>query len=161
MRKVQLLLLTMVFLDGIVAFIAQKFGLDKTQVQSAISEYQSQNKPHLTPRPTMSPDQIQNREKSRLDQLVKGGKITSDQEQAILNELAALSSKYNLGSSSGQTPDQRRSQMQAMQNDLKTWAQSQGINYAYVMPFGMGRRPGGFGGPQRGWGPHISPTPTP
>jgi hypothetical protein len=51
------------------------------------------------------------------------------------------------------TPEERRSQMQAMQDELKSWAQSQGIDSSYVMSFGgMGRGPGGPGGFRGGWG---------
>jgi len=104
-------------------------------------------------------------EKTRLDKLVSSGKITADQETAIINELAALNTKYNLSSLTGA---QRKTQMQAMQAELKTWAASQSpsINLAYLMPFG-----GGFGGPRGGMGgrgfhgqwtkPTVTPTPTP
>lgn len=137
------------FFDGIVTLIAQKFGLDRTQVQSAVNEYISQNSPNITPRPTMSADEMRNREKSRLDQLVKDGKITSDKEKAILDELASLRSKYSVDSMKDKTPEERKTQMQTMQDELKSWAQSQGIDASYVMPLGgMGRGPGRF---PRGW----------
>jgi hypothetical protein len=140
------------FFQGLVTFIEQKFGLNDAQVQAAVSQYKSQVKANITPRPTQTPAQMQAMEKTRLDKLVSSGKITGDQETAILNELATLNTKYNL---SGLTGTQRKTQTQAMQAELKTWAASQNINLTYVMPFG------GMGGPRRGMGGWNKPTATP
>ena len=150
------------FFSGMVQFIAQKFGLDKTQVQSAINDYHTQNKANITPRPTPSAQDLQTRDKTRLDKLVSAGKITTAQEQAILDELTSLRSKYKFDKSL--TANQRKSQMQAMQADLKSWATSQGINPSYILMFGMGG-PGGRGMRRTDgiWGlrPSATPTPTP
>lgn len=151
------------FFQGIIDFIAQKFGLDKTQVQSAVNDYRSQQKAN-TPRPTMSPEDVAAREKTRLDQLVKDGKITSSQETAILSELATLRVKYNPDSMRNLSPQDRRTKMQQMRDEIINWAKSQGIDSSYVMSFGpMGGM--GFGkGMRRGfgdWHQEITPTPTP
>jgi hypothetical protein len=148
------------FFQGLITFIEQKFGLNKDQVTSAVNEYKSQVKTGITPRPTQTPAQMQAMEKTRLDKLVSSGKITADQETAILNELAALKTKYNLNSLTG---TQRRTQMQAMQAELKTWAKSQNINFTYVIPFGgMGGPRGGMGGRDfRGQWTKSAATPTP
>jgi hypothetical protein len=144
------------FFQGLIQFIEQRFGLNQTQVQSAINDYKAQAKPSGSPRPTLNPEQIQAREKTRLDKLVTAGKITGEQETAILNELTALNTKYNLD---GLTGAQRKTQIQAMQTELKTWAQTNNINIGYVMPIfgGMNGR-GRFHGQ---WGLNPSPTPTP
>jgi polyhydroxyalkanoate synthesis regulator phasin len=136
--------------SGLVTFISQKFGLDKTQVQSALNDYHSQHK--QTMQSTM-----QNREKTRLDNLVKQGKITADQETAILAELAVLQSKYPVAPN--QTKQQRQQNLQNMQNDWKTWAQSQSpaIDPSILM---MGQKMGGFQGHRGGkWG-NVTPAPT-
>ncbi|MGA2967695.1 MAG: hypothetical protein ABSD69_00790 [Candidatus Levyibacteriota bacterium] len=154
------------FFQGLIQFIEQKFGLSQPQVQSAVNQYKSQVKATIRPRPTLTPAQIQAQEQTRLDKLVSSGKITSAQESAILAELSALNSQYPLA---GLTGTQRRTQMQAMQATLKAWAQSQGININYVMPFaGMGgpggpRGTNGMGGFRGRFGPRpsITPTPTP
>jgi hypothetical protein len=91
--------------------------------------------------------------------LVVQGKITGDQENLIIAELAALSTKYKFDSSL--TPDQRKSQMTTMQNELKQWAQDNKIDPQYVLSFGRGR---GFGegkiqGGMRGRGPRPTITP--
>ncbi len=121
------------FFQGLISFIEQKFGLSQAQVQSAIADYKNQVKPSITPRPTLTQTQILAQEKTKLDKLVSSGKLTSDQETAILNELSALWTKYNLN---GLTGAQRRTQVLAFQNELRTWANSQNINLGYIMPFG-------------------------
>lgn len=151
------------FFQGLITFLEQKFGLSQSQVQSAVSQYKSQVKATITPRPTLSQDQILAQEKTRLDKLVSSGKITGDQETAILGELSTLWTNNNLGSQS-LTAAQRKTAMQTMQSELKTWAQSENINLAYVMPFGgmEGPRGNGQGGFRGHWGkPTVTPTPTP
>jgi hypothetical protein len=150
------------FFQGLITFIEQRFGLNKDQVTAAVNDYKNQVKATITPRPTLTPDQIQTKEKDRLDKLVAAGKITVAQETAIINEFAALRTKYNL---SGLTGDQRKTQMQAMQVELKTWATTNGINIGYLMPMfgGIGRgREIGEGGEFHGiFGPKLTVTPTP
>lgn len=150
------------FIQGLIDFFAQKFGLEKTQVQSAVNEYRAQRKATITPRPTLTPDQITQREKTRLDKFVSDGKITSSQEQAILNELAILQAKYSSDSLKNLTPDQRRTKLQQMHDEIVAWAKSQGIDSSYVLPLGFRGRMG-FGRGMKGtfgnW--HNQPTPTP
>ncbi len=149
------------FFQELVQFISQKFGLDQTQVQTAVTEFQQQKRATITPRPTLTPQQISDRDKTRLDQLVSSGKITSDQETAIINELAALRAKYNFRSSANLTPAQRKTQMTTMHDEIVAWAKSQGIDSSYVMGgFGAGGRGPGMGGRGR-WKGTITPTPTP
>jgi len=151
------------FFQGLIQFIEQRFGLDKTQMQSAVQQYQSQRSATITPRPTQTQQQMEDREKSRLDKLVSSGKITSAQETAILSELSSEQSKYNLSSLQSETPQQRKSTMQSMQSDLKSWAQANNINPMYVMPFGgMRRGHGMMHGAHGHWShPSGAPTPTP
>jgi hypothetical protein len=156
------------FFQELVQFFSQKFGLDKTQVQSALTDFKNQQKANITPRPTFSPQQMTDREKTRLDQLVKDGKITTDQETAIINKLASLRTKYNLGSQNTLTADQRKTQTTNMRDEIVAWAKSQGIDSSYVMGgFGTGGRgPGGGDNDMRGRGnwdgqkENMSGTPT-
>ena len=92
----------------------------------------------------------QDREKKRLDDLVSQGKITSEQETAIINELKSLKDKYKLGQNTQETLEQRKADMESFQKDLKAWADSQKIDIKLIEPFGgpmMGRGMGhkGFG----------------
>lgn len=135
--------------SGLVQAIAQKFNLDQTQVQGVFDQFRSTQKANMT-------QKMQQMEDQRLTNLVTQGKITNDQKTAIETELAALKAKYlaNLGSL---TPDQRKQAMQNYQNDLKSWASSQGIDQSLLAPkfdLGMGRR--GFG---KGWH-NMSPKPS-
>ena len=141
------------FFTGLIQFIAQKFGLDQNQVQSAVNDYKNQQKANMQ-------QNMQNREKSRLDSLVSQGKITNDQETAILSELQILHNKYNSANLKNLTPTQRQQQFQQLQSGLKSWAQSQGIDPSYVMPFGrrMGMSRHGFGKWRHN--PSITLTPT-
>ena len=148
------------FFSGLVNFIAQKFGLDKTQVQTAITDYKTQHKASITPKPTLTQDQITTIEKTRYDKLVTSGKITAAQETAILSELTLLRSKYTFNKN--QTPDVRKVQMQAMQEDIKTFATAQGIDPSLLRFGGSGiMRERGFRGKGGPWNITITPTPTP
>lgn len=141
------------FFQEFIQFISQKFGLDKTQVQNAVTDFQNQKRASMAPRPTLSPDQIAAREKIRLDQYVKEGKITVDQEKAIIDELQVIRSKYRLDNLRNITPDQRHTQMQAMRDELINWAKTNGIDSSYILPGMMGRGMGmGMEMKGRGWG---------
>lgn len=139
--------------SGLVQMIAQKFGLDQNQVQSAVNQYQQQQRQNMQ-------QNLQQRQEDRLNKLVQDGKINADQKQAILNELAALKSKYNPANFKNMTADQRKQQFQAQQAEIKAWAQSQNIDLSYIMSgFGMGGMKGFRGG---NWlEPKPSPSPTP
>ena len=95
-------------------------------------------------------------------QLVKDGKITSDQETAIINELSALRVKYNFESLKNLTLEERKTQMETMRNEIVSWSQSQGIDSSYVSTgFCFGNR--GMFGTGKGFGGRfgkIIPTPT-
>lgn len=133
--------------SGLAQALATKFNLKETDVQSALTAYMQQQKGNWQ-------QNMQQRQKQRLDTLVSQGKITSGQETAILNELTTLQKQYSPSSFQGMTQTQRQQAMQNEKNAITTWANSQGINPTYVMPFGMGHR----GGWHKLTG---SPTPTP
>ena len=155
------------FFSGLIQFISQKFGLDQTQVKTAVQSYKQQQKAN---RPTPSASQsaamqqkMQDMQKKRLDTLVTQGKITSDQETAIITELNALHTKYL--TTSGQTRQQMQTNMKNMQTDWQTWAKANNIDPTLINPgpgFGGRGGPGGWGGPGRhGFGKWNKTTPTP
>lgn len=112
-------------MSGLAQAIAQKFNLDPNQAQSTITGYRQQNRQ----------DRLQN----QLNQLVTQGKITQTREQAIINEINSLKTKYNLGSPGTITPQERKQAFQNAHSEFNTWAQSQGIS----LPV-FGRGPGRF-----------------
>lgn len=118
------------FFTGLIEYISQKFGLDKSQVKTAIKDYRQQRK--------ANPEEWQNAEKKRLNNLVRQGKITTDQEKAILAELVLLRSKYIIDPS--RTPKQRKTEMQNLRLELTTWAKAQGIDLKYILPLFGGRK---------------------
>lgn len=131
---------------GLVQTIAKKFNLDQVQVQNVVNQYRVQT------RQGRSKDLTKSRE-DRLAQMVKDGKITESQKQAIIAELAAVKAKHN-PESKDLTPAERKAQMEDEQVEIKAWAQSQGIDLKLIMPqAGMGFR----GGKHQ---TRPSPTPT-
>lgn len=141
-------------LSKLVQMIAQKFGLDQNQVQSLVDQFQQEQKQNRV-------QKMKNKEKSRLDQLIQQEKITSIQEQAIIDELAALKSKYNTNNLKSMTLEERKAQFQAMQNELNSWTKSQGIDPTLIMPgFGKGGFKRGRGMFEHGKWPTPTPTPS-
>ena len=99
---------------------------------------------------------MEQRQNDRWTQLVTQGKITELQKQAIINELAALRTKYDPVKMKDLSPTDRKTQMDNEQNELKTWAQAQGIDLSLIRP---GRGMMGFRGGKH-WNNQPSPTPT-
>lgn len=142
------------FFTGLVQFIAQKFGLDKTQVQSAVNDYHAQHKQQVQ-------QKLQANEKNHLDSLVSQGKITSSQEQQILDEQQKLQSEYNPANFKNLTPDQRRQQFEKEQAEIQAWSKETGIDAKYLRPgfmhFGRMRM---FNKWNNNNSPKITPTPS-
>lgn len=123
-------------LSGLVQMIAQKFGLDQNQLQAVVDQYQNQKKQQRQ-------QTMQQRLKSRLDQAVSQGKLTSQKEQALLDKLASLRSNFNPSSLKSMTPAQRKQFFQNQQSELKSWAQSQGIDLSQLnLKIGWGMKKG-------------------
>lgn len=131
--------------------IAQKFNLNQSQVQAVVDQFQKQRK-------TQIQQKIQQRENTRLDQLVSQGKITGQQKQAILDEQAKLKSEYNPQSFKGITAAQRRQQIQKEQAEIQAWAKTQGISASYLRTGFMGSFHHGSWMKRL---PSTTPTPTP
>ena len=98
--------------SGLAAAIAQKFNLNQSDVQSIITSYRKTANENFT--------------KNRLDALVSSGKITSTQETAIINELAALKTKY-MNSGKGNFKN--------MLIEFKSWLTSQNIDPSILPMF--------------------------
>jgi hypothetical protein len=143
------------FFDGLVKFIADEFHLDQNQVKTAVNTYKSQQQ-------AQHQQNLGDREKTRLDQLVKDGKITQDQENAILDEEKTLQSKYNPQAMKGLSAADRKAKFDAMNTDIQTWAKDHNIDPKYLMPnFGIGMKMGVRRANWRMNKPTTTITPTP
>jgi len=129
----------------LVQMIAQKFNLDQSQVQSVFDQFRQQQQSTMQ-------QKLQQRINARLTQAVQAGKITDSQKQEIITELAKLKSEYSPTELKNLTSAQRKQEMQAEQNEIKTWTTTEGISPSYLRP--------GFGIRMRRFGKGI-PTPTP
>jgi len=135
--------------SGLIQAIAQKFNLDQTAVKSVFEQYQQEKQANRK-------NQMQQRLSGILDQEVKDGRIKNDQKQAIINELNQIKTKYKDQITKDTTVEQRKQIMQKEQEELKSWASSQGIDLTLIP--GYGRKDMHGGGRFKNW---ASPTPTP
>lgn len=111
--------------------IAEKFNLNKDEVQKVFdeqrAEHQAEHKQRL---------------EEKLNQAVKNGKITEDQKTKLIAKLEEMRKNRQ---------DQRaenREQREAVRDEFKKWADENGINLDEVMP-----KIEGHGGPRGGHGP--------
>ncbi|CAN5126868.1 hypothetical protein BH09PAT1_BH09PAT1_6850 [soil metagenome] len=142
------------FFDGLAKYIADTFHLDQNQVKTAVNTYKTQHQ-------VANQQTRDDREKTRLDQLVNDGKITSSQETAIVAELASLKTKYNPANIKDMTAAQRKAQFDAMQSEIQTWAKNNNIDPKYLMQdFGMGMKRGVRRADWRSHKPTTTTTPT-
>lgn len=118
-------------MTSLVQKIATKFNLNKDDVQAVFDQN----------RQDMDAKREQNYE-SRLDQLVKDGKINAQQKQLLLDKHKQLVSQMesNKDVFKNLTPDERKAKMDAAKADIESWAKQNGIDAKYLMPMGPGRR---------------------
>lgn len=113
--------------ETLIQRITDTFHLNKDDVQKVFDQFHTDR---VTARVQKYND--------RLDQAVKDGKITSAQEQLILDKRKELQSKVQ--DYKNMTKDQRKAAKKQEMQDVKTWAQQNNIDLKYLMPgFGKGR----------------------
>lgn len=110
--------------------LAQKFNLNKTDVQKVFDE---DHAAHDAER--------QQQMESRLSQAVKDGKLTQTQADAIKSKMAEM--KSYMDSLKEKTEQDRRTAMKSKMDELKQWATDNKIPEGY-MPMGHGMK-GGHG----------------
>lgn len=125
-------------MSSLVSAIAKKFNLNTSDVQAVFDEQKA----------TM--DATRETElKTTQAQLVKDGKITQAQSDAITAKRAELKKERDadMSSSSTKTDTDRRTEMATRKTALDTWLKAQGIDtqYAYLVMSGGH----GHGGPGR------------
>lgn len=119
--------------QSIIQKLVQKFGLKESDVQTVFNEARQERQ-----------SQMQAKFEERLNQLVKDGKITEAQKQAILAKHKELQEKKQQEVQSWQnmTPEQRRQAKEVQKQELESWAKQNGIDLKYFFGGRMGR----FGG---------------
>ena len=150
-------------MSALVQAIADKFNLDKDDVQAVFDD---QEETMQAERETQMAEMKEKMEQDFADKLAKAvedGDLTQDQADLITDKRAELEAAREDNSKTMKemktmTEEERASQreeMQAQMDDLKTWAEENGISEEYLpMLGGMGGHGGpGFGGPDGGRGP--------
>lgn len=129
--------------SGLIQYLSQKFNLDQTKVETAVTEYRTQER-------TDRQKQMTENYTVYLDGLVKEGKITEAQKTTLLAKHSELQKSHESAAATSQSREDRRTQMDKERTDLEAWAKSQGIDISYLQ-FGFGGRGMmGRGGQMRG-----------
>lgn len=117
----------------LVQMIADKFGLNKNDVQGVFDQFKTQRQ-----------TQMETKFEDRLTQDVTAGKITEAQKQLIIAKRKELQGNRQafLESLKNMTAADRKAALDKQHQDLQNWATQNNIDIKYLMP--------GFGG--RGMG---------
>jgi hypothetical protein len=111
----------------IVQKIAEKFNLNQDEVQKVFDEVRSERQAEM-----------EAEQQEQLTQLISEGKITEEQKTLIENKQKEL--RENMESEKDNfknlTHEERRAQMEEKRSELETWANENGIDVQYLMPFG-------------------------
>jgi septal ring factor EnvC (AmiA/AmiB activator) len=128
-------------MTGLVDAVASKFNVNKADVQAVFDEQRDKMEAKRT-------EQV----KTDVAQLVKDGKLTQTQADALLKKRDELQAEREAAKRSitetDKTSDQRQAEMDAKRTELETWAKEQGIDRQYLrFVMGGGRAHGMGGGP--------------
>ena len=117
--------------------IATKFGLNQADVQAVFDEQRDEHH-----------QQMQNRFEEKLTQLVKDGKLTEEQKTKIIAKFSEVKQQNDTTREEmrDKTPEERKAAHDKRQEELKTWAEANGID-ANVLTDAFG--------PGRGMGKHM------
>lgn len=111
--------------------IATKFGLNQTDVQAVFDEHRDEHH-----------QQMQARFEEKLTQLVKDGKITEEQKTRIIAKFNEMKQQKETTRETMQnmTPEERKAAHDTKQEELKAWAEANGIDVNVLTDaFGPGR----------------------
>lgn len=103
--------------------IAERFKLNPEEVQQVFSEYKDEM--HAEHEARML---------DKFDQLVSEGKITEDQRNAIVDKLTTLREEHDSQAWQSLSKEERRKKMESKHEELKAWAEAQGIELDVIMP---------------------------
>ena len=109
--------------------IIDKFNLNEDEVDEVVAEYRNERELEM-----------QNRFEENLQEAVKAGKLTEEQKTAIEAKHEEMQEKMegwvNL------SPEERRQKSEEHRDEMKTWAEENGIDYEQMGIFGLGFRRG-------------------
>lgn len=105
----------------IVERIAERFGLNESEVESFFDEVREERR-----------EKKQIRAEERLSQAVADGLITEEQKQLIIEKKAEL--KDEKESLRGLEPEERREAMQELRAEFEEWAEDNGIDLSELRP---------------------------
>lgn len=124
-------------MQTIVQKIAQKFGLNETDVQGVFDEFSTEKKA-----------QMQAMLEQKLTQAVTDGKITEPQKQAILTKFSEMKNqKLDLQNWKNKTVEEKRAAMEAKHAEMEKWATQNGLSWTMFHELLGGK---GFGKGVRG-----------
>ena len=117
-------------MSTLVQKISDRFGLNKDEVQEVFDEVHAERYAEM-----------EQRYEDRLTQLVADGTITDAQKQLILEKHNDLREEHEANKDSfiDKTPEERRAAFERTRSELEDWAEQNGIDIKYLMPFGGGR----------------------
>ena len=121
--------------------ISERFDLDQNEVESFFAEMHQERH-----------QEREDRFEARLDELVSTGEITEEQKQAILNKHEEFQAQHQemREALKDLTPVERRETMETHHEEMKAWAEENGIDLEVVLG-SMGR----FNGMKRGMGKNL------
>lgn len=117
-------------ISSLVQRIADKFNLDKAEVQKVFDESRAEHEAER-----------EQKFNERLDALVSEGKITAEQKTKIVEKLDAMKTEREANKNDGNRPT--REEMKAKKAEFQKWAADNNIDLSIIKPEHGG---GGFGG---------------
>lgn len=113
----------------IVQKLAERFGLDEGDVQDVFDEVHDERYTDMMAK-----------WEERLNDFVTEGKITDQQKQALIDKQQELESM--MLELRDKTPEERRTQMQALHDEFTQWLKDNGIDTEFVGPLMFGEHHG-------------------
>jgi NADH dehydrogenase/NADH:ubiquinone oxidoreductase subunit G len=120
--------------DALIQKLVERFSLNQYEVEQVFNEARQEKN-----------QEMQARQEEKLGQLVSEGKLTEEQKQTIIAKKQEL--QQNRPDFDSMSEEERRAQKQAHQEEIKAWAEENGIDMHLIIGFGNGP------GPKRGQEP--------
>lgn len=125
---------------SLVQKIADKFGLNKDEVQEVVDEVRAEHQEEMQQQREERQAEMETSFEEQLTQAVESGEITKEQKQLILAKREEINASRQTATEGAEdmTEEERRAARETEREELETWAEENGIDMKYLM--------GGFGG---------------